>query len=72
VREASGITAEEDLMHLFDAEASLIEDLKGEGELVAERQGEDFSVCVLRHPTLGKLVLVAGPSGAGVVVEADE
>lgn len=50
-------------MRLFDAQANLIEDLKAESEVVAEKQGEDFRVHAVRHPTLGKLVLV---------VEADE
>lgn len=59
-------------MRLLDAEASIINDLKDESELIGERRHAAFTVVTARHPTLGKLVIVAAPDGTGVVVEADE
>ena len=59
-------------MRIIDAEAQVLADLKEEGRLVAERAYPSFTVITLRHPTLGKLVLVEGPDGSGAMVEADE
>lgn len=59
-------------MRMFDAESSLVDDLKDESEILGERKGPGFTVITARHPTLGKLVLVTAPNGAGVVVEAGE
>jgi len=59
-------------MRIIDAEAQVLADLKGEGRVVAERVYPDFTVITLRHPTLGKLVLVQGTDGSGAMVEADE
>lgn len=59
-------------MRLLEAEPALIADLKDESELIAEKKLPAFTVMAVRHPTLGKLVIIVGPSGAGAVVEADE
>jgi len=59
-------------MRIIDAEAQVLADLKGEGRVVAERVYPGFTVITLRHPTLGKLVLVQGTNGSGAMVEADE
>ena len=59
-------------MRMFDAESQVLDDLKDESEVLAERQGATFSVVAARHPTLGKLVLITAPNGTGIVVEADE
>jgi hypothetical protein len=59
-------------MRMFSAEPQVIADLKDEGRVVEERQFERFRVTTVRHPTLGKLVLVEDRGGAGAVVEAEE
>lgn len=59
-------------MRMFDAESPLLDDLKDESELLAERQGATFKVVTARHPTLGKLVIVTAPNGTGIVVEAGD
>jgi len=59
-------------MRLFDAEPSIIQDLKDESDLLTEKSGATFTVVTARHPTLGKLVIVVGKDGSGVVVETDE
>jgi hypothetical protein len=56
---------------MFDAEKQVIADLKDEGTVVTTKQYPSFEVLVVRHPTLGKLVLVAGSDGNGTVVEVD-
>jgi hypothetical protein len=59
-------------MRIIDAEAQVLNDLKDEGRVVAEQTYGDFTVITVRHPTLGKLVLVRGRDGSGAMVEADE
>ncbi len=59
-------------MRIIDAEEQVLADLKEEGRVVAERPYLGFTVITVRHPTLGKLVLVQGPDGSGAMVEADE
>lgn len=58
-------------MRMFDAETQVIEDLKEEGALVTMKQLPLFQIIVVRHPTLGKLVLIDGNDGHGAVVEVD-
>ncbi|MBK1705409.1 hypothetical protein [Halochromatium glycolicum] len=58
-------------MHMFDAEKQVIADLCEEGTVVTTKQYPSFHVIVVRHPTLGKLVLVEGRDGQGAVVEVD-
>ena len=59
-------------MRMFDAESRVLDDLKDESEVLAERAGATFMVVTARHPTLGKLVIVTAPNGTGIVVEIDE
>lgn len=59
-------------MQMLDAERQMITDLKDEGRIMQQRQFEAFLVTTVRHPTLGKLVLVEGTDGAGVVVELED
>ena len=59
-------------MRIIDAEAQVIADLKDEGRVVAERQYPTFQLTTVRHPTLGKLILVEGSDGKGAMVEAEE
>ncbi len=59
-------------MRMFDAEKQVVVDLKDEGKLVAEKQYPSFRVTALRHPTLGKLVIVEDVDGNGAVVETEE
>lgn len=59
-------------MHMFDAEKQVMADLKEEGTLVTTKQYPAFQVVVLRHPTLGKLVLVEDKDGQGAVIEVEQ
>ncbi|NEX22768.1 hypothetical protein G3480_21085 [Thiorhodococcus mannitoliphagus] len=59
-------------MRMLDAEPDIIRDLSDESELIGEKTVAGITVFTARHPTLGKLVLVKGPDGRGVVVEIDE
>jgi hypothetical protein len=59
-------------MRIIDAEAEVLADLKEEGRVVAERTYPAFTVITLRHPTLGKLVLVQARDGSGAMVETEE
>lgn len=59
-------------MRIFDAEQTLLEDLKQEGKVTVQKETAAFRVTAMRHPTLGKLVIVEGPDGQGVIVEAEE
>ncbi|AHF04485.1 hypothetical protein MARPU_11995 [Marichromatium purpuratum 984] len=56
-------------MRLFEAEPALVADLRGECELVETRTRAGVEVLTLRHPTLGRLVLVITPEGGGIVAE---
>lgn len=58
-------------MRMFDAEKQVIADLREEGAVVTMKQMPLFEVIVVRHPTLGKLVLIEGSDGHGAVVEVD-
>ncbi len=59
-------------MRLIDFEPAIIEDLKSESELIAEKTLSEITVSTVRHPTLGRLVIIRLPNGAGMVVEIDE
>jgi hypothetical protein len=59
-------------MRMFDAESRMMADLREEGRIVAEKEYPAFRVTTLRHPTLGKLVLIEGRDGTGAVVEVEE
>ena len=59
-------------MRLFDAEPLIVQDLKDESDVLTDKSGISFTVVTARHPTLGKLVIIIGKDGSGVVVETDE
>jgi hypothetical protein len=59
-------------MRMFDAEPQIIQDLRDEGDVIAEKERPDFKVYAVRHPTLGKVVIVQGADGSGWIVETEE
>ncbi len=59
-------------MRTLEAEFQVLSDLRDECEVVATQAHQDFKVWALRHPTLGKLVIVEGRDGSGVIVETEE
>lgn len=59
-------------MRIIEAETQVLADLKDEGRVVTERSFPAFTVIAVRHPTLGKLVLVQMPDGSGAMVEVEE
>lgn len=59
-------------MRTLEAESQVLSDLRDECEVVATQSHQDFKVWALRHPTLGKLVIVEGRDGSGVIVETEE
>jgi|GEM_PF-869917 len=59
-------------MRIIDTEAQVISDLKAEGRILAEKQYPVFKVTTVRHPTLGKLILIEDNNGNGALVEAEE
>jgi hypothetical protein len=58
-------------MQIFDAEAQVVRDLKEEGKIIAEKQFAHFLITALRHPTLGKVVIVEDHDGKGAIVETE-
>ena len=59
-------------MRVFEAETQIVTDLRDEGNLVVQKQHTDFTVYAVRHPTLGKVVIVEGKDGSGLIVETEE
>ncbi|MGD8207426.1 MAG: hypothetical protein PVH47_05040 [Thiohalocapsa sp.] len=59
-------------MRIIDAEKQVIADLKDESRIVAEKRYPLFTVTTVRHPTLGKLILIEDRDGGGAMVEAEE
>jgi hypothetical protein len=59
-------------MRAFDAEPEIVRDLRDEGDIITEKRHRDFRVSAVRHPTLGKVVVVEGRDGSGVIVETEE
>jgi hypothetical protein len=59
-------------MRIIDAEKQVLADLRDEGRVIAEKQYSAFKVTTVRHPTLGKLVLVEDAKGNGALIEAEE
>lgn len=59
-------------MRMFDANPPVLRDLKEESEILSEKEADGFAVVTARHPTLGKLVIITGDNGSGVVVETEE
>ena len=58
-------------MRLIEAEPAIIRDLMEESDLVGEKSLSGTSIFLVRHPTLGKLVLIKAADGQGMVVEID-
>ncbi|WPL17612.1 hypothetical protein Thiowin_02637 [Thiorhodovibrio winogradskyi] len=58
-------------MHIFDAEPAVVRDLKDESTRILEKAYTHFKISALRHPTLGKLVIVEDLHGGGAVVETE-
>jgi len=58
-------------MRIIDGEASLIEDLVDEIEVVATKQNATETVYAGIHPTLGRIVLMKRSNGDGIIVEVD-
>lgn len=59
-------------MRIFDAEPQIVSDLRDEGDLIDEKRHGDFRVSAVRHPTLGKVIVIEGRDGSGVIVETEE
>lgn len=59
-------------MQIIDAEPSVIAELKDEGTLLSEKSYPHFKITALRHPTLGKLILVEDRKGRGAVIETEQ
>jgi len=59
-------------MRIFDAEPQIVSDLRDEGDLISEKQHRDFKVSAVRHPTLGKVIIIEGRDGSGAIVETEE
>ena len=60
-----------DGMRLIDAEPQLVVDMLEEMAVSDSRDGNSYTVYIGQHPTLGRMVVVKGPHGAGHVVELD-
>jgi hypothetical protein len=58
-------------MRMFDAEPQVVADLKDEGDVIASKETPTFKVVAVRHPTLGKVVIVERKDGGGVIVETE-
>ncbi|MGB7551426.1 MAG: hypothetical protein WBM15_07685 [Chromatiaceae bacterium] len=59
-------------MRTFDAEPQVLQDMREESDIVTAQAHQDFNVWAVRHPTLGKLVIIEGRDGSGVIVETEE
>ena len=59
-------------MRTFDAEPQVLQDMREESEIVTAQAHQKFNVWAVRHPTLGKLVIIEGRDGSGVIVETEE
>jgi hypothetical protein len=59
------------VVRIFDAEPQVIEDFKYESEPITAKETPTFKVFAVRHPTLGKVVIVERKDGSGVIVETE-
>ncbi|WP_089729962.1 hypothetical protein [Candidatus Thiosymbion oneisti] len=59
-------------MRLFDAGPQIVQDLKDESEVIAVKEHSRFKVSAVRHPTMGKVVIVEAKHGEGIIVEMEE
>jgi len=58
-------------MRIIDGEPALLKDLLEEIEVIARKDAEIGKVYAGIHPTLGRIVLLEGADGGGVIVEVD-
>jgi hypothetical protein len=56
---------------MFDAEPQVIADIKDEGDVITSKETPTFKVVAVRHPTLGRVLIVERKDGGGVIVETD-
>ncbi len=59
-------------MHIFDAEPAVVRELKDESTPILEKDHTQFKITALRHPILGKLVIVEDRHGGGAVIETEQ
>ena len=59
-------------MRIIEAEPQLVKDLLDEIQPGGVCAHGAFKVHAGRHPTLGKIIIVEGEDGSGVIVEAEE
>jgi hypothetical protein len=58
-------------MRIVDAEPELVQELLEETQVSETRARSNFTVHVGHHPTMGKVAIVEGKNGQGVVVELE-
>jgi hypothetical protein len=59
-------------MRIVEAERELILDLLGETRVTVSKELPGFTIHAGHHQTLGKVVIVEQPNGAGAIVETEE
>jgi len=59
-------------MRLFDAVPQILQDIKEESEIISAKEHPAFKVSIARHPTMGKVVIVEGKRGDGIIVKRKE
>ncbi|MCB1876491.1 MAG: hypothetical protein KDH88_11010 [Chromatiales bacterium] len=58
-------------MRIVDVEPQLLQDLIAEMQVTDTKQKNGLTVKVGLHPTLGRVVVVSGPDGHGMMVEME-
>lgn len=58
-------------MRIVDVEPQLLEELLSEMQISDSKKRTDFTVYTGLHPTLGRLVVIAGRDGQGAMVEME-
>jgi hypothetical protein len=59
-------------MRIFEAETQIVRDLRDESDVIVEKEHHDFKAYAVRHPTLGKVVIIVAGDGSGLIVETEE
>jgi len=59
-------------MRLFDSVLHILQDIKEESEIISAKKRPAFKVSIARHPTMGKVVIVEGKRGDGIIVKREE
>jgi hypothetical protein len=59
-------------MRMFDAKTQVVQDVKDECEIIVSKEHGAYQVFAARHPTLGKIVIIEGTDGSGIIVETEE